>query len=99
MPSQTRKAARTSKKYKCCPATYRHIHKWYDKMFETLGWMVLAHAHGHHDKVNTYKHSLQRLKQAIEMKIEQIHEVDRIDDLKILHANLLILIQHVHGDF
>ena len=90
---------RSQKRERCCPATYRQINKWYEAMFEKLGWMVLAKAKGYNDKVNSYKHSLHRLRQAIELKLEQIFEMDKIQDLQILHTNLMILIEHVNRDF
>jgi hypothetical protein len=80
-------------------ATYHGIHKWFTAEFEKLGWMVLAQKKGYNDKIVAYKHSLQRLKNAIETKIASIHEQDRKDDLLIMHKNLLILMDHVHQDF
>ena len=87
------------KRGKCCAATMRGINLWYDHMFEKLGWMVLAQNKGYTDKVISYKKSLQRLKQAIELKISQVQEIDRKNDLLILHDNLIILMKHVEHDF
>jgi hypothetical protein len=84
---------------KCCPATTRAIHRWYDQMFEHLGWMILAKSKGYNDKVSTYKNSLNRLRQAIEMKLGQVHDLDKKDDLQILHNNVMILMDHVKRDF
>jgi hypothetical protein len=86
-------------KSKKIEATFHGIHKWFTSLFEQLGWMVLAHKKGYNDKIVAYKHSLLRLKNAIETKIASVHELDRKDDLLIMHKNLLILMNHVHHDF
>ena len=80
-------------------ATMHGINHWYEEMFEKLGWMVLAKHKGYTDKITTYKNSLMRLKQAIETKIASVHETDRKNDLKILHSNLMVLINHANKDF
>jgi hypothetical protein len=89
----------STRKNRNIEATFHGIHHWYASEFEKLGWMVLAHNKGYNDKVTSYKHSLARLKNAIETKLSHIHEEDRKDDLLIMHKNLLILINHVHKDF
>jgi hypothetical protein len=61
--------------------------------------MVLAKERGMYDKIGVYKNSLMRLKTAIENKIASVHEADRKDDLRILHKNLMVLIDHVEKDF
>jgi len=93
------KRTSTSRKTQKIEATFHGIHKWFTSLFEQLGWMVLAHKKGYNDKIVAYKHSLLRLKNAIETKIASVHELDRKDDLLIMHKNLLILIDHVHHDF
>jgi hypothetical protein len=79
--------------------TYHGIHKWHNHLYEHLGWMVLAKHHGYTDKINSYKHSVLRLKTAIEQKLAGIHDLDRKDDLMILHRNVLVLMEHVNKDF
>ena len=37
-------------------ATMHGLNKWYEKMFEELGWMVLAHNRGMTDKIHHYKY-------------------------------------------
>jgi hypothetical protein len=67
--------------------------------YEKLGWMVLAHARGHNDKIACYKKSLQRLKRELEAKIEEVECHDKKTDLKLMHHNICILIDHVNKDF
>lgn len=81
------------------PATMHGLNKWYEKMFEELGWMVLAHEKGMDDKVQVYKNSLERLQTHLECKIHSVHEHDRKVDLHILLDNVKILTAHVHKDF
>lgn len=94
-----------SKKYtiksrkECCEATFIGLHKWYVHMFEHLGWMLLAKTHGHMEKVEVYKQSLKRLKIALEERINFMNDVDRKQDLQILHKNLNVLISHTNKDF
>jgi len=68
-------------------------------VFEKLGWMVLAKEKGYNDKIVAYKGSVNRLKEAIENKIDNVEEHDRKEDLLILHKNVVILLRHIHKDF
>jgi benzoyl-CoA reductase/2-hydroxyglutaryl-CoA dehydratase subunit BcrC/BadD/HgdB len=89
---------RASHEIDCCDATMEGIHHWYKRMFEELGWMILAKHRNMLDKTSTYKNSLDRLKTAIEQKLARIHDKDKKDDLEIMHKNVLILIEHAHVD-
>lgn len=80
-------------------ATMHGLHMWYVNMFEKLGWMVLAKQQGDmEDKISTYKHSLYRLKEKLECKLESVREYDRKQDLKIMWENLMVLIDHANKD-
>jgi hypothetical protein len=83
----------------CCEATMHGLNHWYKSKFEKLGWMILAKARGHTDKIICYKTSLMRLKEALEHKMTHIHEADRREDLEIMCHNVNILIDHVNKDF
>lgn len=81
-------------------ATMQGLNAWHKAMFEQLGWMVLAKEKYHlSDKITTYKNSVDRLKEAIECKMTQVHEIDRKNDLKILLDNVMILKAHIDKDF
>jgi predicted ATP-binding protein involved in virulence len=83
----------------CCDATFHGIHHWYKHMFEELGWMILAKSRGMTDKVTTYLSSIRRLKTAIEQKIKHVKDSDKKEDLKIMHHNVCILMEHAEKDF
>jgi hypothetical protein len=79
--------------------TYHGLVKWYHAMFEKLGWMILAKEYGMHDKISTYKHSLERLKDGIIQKHKEMENNDKHKDLEIMLRNVTILIKHAHKDF
>jgi hypothetical protein len=84
--------------YECCDATFEGLHGWHKKLFEELGWMILAKSRGMTDKTTTYKNSLQRLKTAILKKWKNINDKDKKDDLEIMLKNVEILIEHANKD-
>lgn len=90
---------KTVKTVSCFDVTMSSIHHWYKSMFEKLGWMILAKHHGITDKIFTYKNNLERLKCAIEEKIKNTRDHDKKEDLKIMHGELMVLIDHVAKDF
>lgn len=75
--------------------TYIGLHHWVKHMFEHVGYMVLAAADDRGYKVAAYKKSLTHLKQAIKDKIESTSDIDKKEDLKILHNRVGILEKHV----
>lgn len=79
--------------------TFCSLQKWYEHMFEHLGWIVLAHEHGIYEKVHHYKSSLYRLEKALKHKIHEIYDKDKKHDLMIMHYNLQCLIRHTNKDF
>jgi hypothetical protein len=99
MSVNTQKLSSEALPGKCCDATIHGLHHWYSECFEKLGWMVLAKSRGMTDKIQVYIHSLQRLKMAIEQKINKVNDKDHKDDLKIMHTNISILLEHSKKDF
>jgi predicted ATP-binding protein involved in virulence len=82
----------------CCDATFHGLHHWYKHVFEHLGWMILAKDRGMTDKTTTYLSSLKRLKMALEQKLKSTRDHDKKEDLKIMHHNTCILIEHAEKD-
>lgn len=82
-----------------CGITFHGLHNWYISKFEKLGWMVLAQERGHHDKIACYKKSIQRLKTELEAKMETIENHDKKTDLKLMHHNICVLMDHANKDF
>jgi flagellar biogenesis protein FliO len=74
------------------PVTYEGLHKWTVKSYEKLGWMILMLKYNNALKIKDYLESLDRLKQAIEDKIQIIKEEDRRVDLGILLEQVNYLI-------
>ena len=96
---KTKKHLKKHLKDACCPATMHWLNKWFEEMFEKLGWMVLAHKKGYKDKVVSYMKSLHRLRKALHQKMAKVHDIDRKNDLAILAHNLNTLIAHAERDF
>lgn len=80
-------------------ATFYGLQKWAAAEFEKLGWMVLAHHYGMHEKVTTYIHSVQRLHRHLLNKIATIRDLDKKDDLAIIARRVEILLDHIMKDF
>ena len=71
--------------------TFHGLHMWQKKMFERLGWMVLAKNEGNSLKIKAYRESICRLKHSLMNKMNDVEEKDRKDDLKILYDDVCIL--------
>ena len=82
----------------CIDATFNGLGHWCKHLFEELCWMILAKSYGMMDKVSIYKASVKRIICAIEQKIKNIKDSDKIDDLKIMHHNMTILWEHIQVD-
>lgn len=75
------------------------IYKWYDSMFEKLGWMVIAENKKDSEKIHTYYNCILKLYKALHNREMKSKDVDRKIDYKLMMENILILINHVHNDF
>ena len=80
-------------------ATYHGLHLWFKAEFEKLGWMVLAKNRGLHEKVRDYVHSVQRLHDLLECKIQETMDKDKLDDLTIMLQDVAVLLEHCKHDF
>lgn len=84
--------------------TMQGLLKWSKTLFEKLGWMVLTYSHSRGNmysisKIQNYKESIKECIMEIQVKINQVQEKDRRDDLQITLNNLMILQQTVDGLF
>lgn len=79
--------------------TMKGINKWFKSVFEKLGYMILAKSKGMTDKIQVYINSVHRLRQAIEDKKNKVYDADKVEDLRIMSANLDVLLKHIHKDF
>ena len=80
-------------------ATFHGLHKWYNHVFEQLGWMVLAHAKGYKFKISAYKKSIHHLMQSLEHVAAEYKDQNRVHDLRVLLMNTRALKEHVDKDF
>lgn len=89
-----------SKSKECKYQVMKHtLYEWYHNMFEHLGWMILAKSQGDMEqKIVAYKHSLTKLKQQIECKINVLNDINKKNDLHIMLDNVEILIKHTNKD-
>lgn len=71
--------------------TFHGLHKWHERMFEKLGWMVLAKSHGRDLKIAAYLDGIQHLKTSLEEAKGHYQEADRRHDIDILHKNVMEL--------
>jgi predicted ATP-binding protein involved in virulence len=89
---------KTIKHVECFDSTMHGIHHWYRSVFERLGWMILAKYRGISDKIQSYKNTIERLKCTIEEKIKNTRDHDKKSDLKIMHDEVIVLMEHVEKD-
>ena len=82
-----------------CEMTFCALSSWYRTEFEKLGWMILAHNKGMNEKIQCYKISLKTLLDSLELKIKDVKDIDKKNDLELMHHNVKILINHVNKDF
>jgi hypothetical protein len=94
---------KTLKHKKMCKHDCEHettmvaLNHWFNRMFEELGWMILAKHDKHMEyKVISYKKSLHRLKDSLECKIRKVEEIDRKNDLMIMSKHLHVLMSKVN---
>lgn len=69
--------------------TFESLHEWTSRMFEKLGWMVLARDHP--ASIQCYLKSLQYLQSQIHQKYKETQDHDRRVDLEELGKQVLSL--------
>jgi hypothetical protein len=75
--------------------TFIDLHKWYSKELKSLGWLVLARSHGHHEKVWAYRKSIEHLLAVIETKAREAGFQGTVSELKIMNDNLKYILAFV----
>jgi hypothetical protein len=78
--------------------TYHSLEKWHTHLFEKLGWMILAKAHGRDLRVASYIESIELLITSLNEKKAVTQEQDRKNDLDILLDSAQILYKHATLD-
>jgi len=79
--------------------TMHSISIMYVKLFEKLGWMIIANSNKDKEKTKMYLHTLKQVKKIIDNKHKSTKDKDKKDDLFIMSDNLAILIKHADNDF
>ncbi len=79
--------------------TFHGLNCWSKSLFEKLGYMVLAHHHGHNEDTKCYIKNIKSLEKAIKEKIPTTICEDKKNDLMILQRNVQILLYHAEKDF
>ena len=79
--------------------TYNGLHCWSKSLFEKLGYMVMAHYHGHNEDTKCYIKNIKSLEKAILEKHKNTVCEDKKNDLMVLHRNVMILLHHAEKDF
>jgi hypothetical protein len=79
--------------------TFCALNNIFKHKFEVLGWMLLKHSYGNEHDIYNYLLSLNELKEAIEHKILQTSDLDKKQDLQIMHKNVIILFNFVQNSF
>jgi DnaJ-domain-containing protein 1 len=80
-------------------ATFFGMETWLKKLYEKLGWMVLAKNRNYKSKISAYKAEIERYKRAIKNAFREYQDPDRVRDLKMMEEKIHILEDHVRRDF
>jgi hypothetical protein len=76
-----------------------NIYEKYVMLFESLGWIILAHYKKDTVKTTFYCRMLKQFKKNVENKESKVKDLDKKDDFKIMIRNLESLIIHSEKDF
>lgn len=74
--------------------TLHSLHDWYRRLFEELGWMLLAKYHRYDPKIDAYLFGIDQLMMVISEKVGDTQSLDKVNDLHVMAANLVILQTH-----
>jgi hypothetical protein len=79
--------------------TFYGLHRWYKRIFEKVGWLVLAKAKGYTGKIEEYKRGIARFLKTVDHVSGEYSNVDRKHDLNVLKMNMLALQGFVNRTF
>jgi hypothetical protein len=79
--------------------TMHGLHRWYQRAFEELGFMILAKDKNQKDAIVHYKASIDRLVAALKTKSRELTHPDKKTDVGIMLHNVALLQDHVAKDF
>jgi hypothetical protein len=74
--------------------TFHGLHDWSSRMFEKLGWMLLAKRNYNKDAIKCYLKGLKHLQTEINLKRKETIDQDRRKDLEELNENVSYLMEH-----
>jgi regulation of enolase protein 1 (concanavalin A-like superfamily) len=80
----------------CCDVSYQRLQKLYRKIFDQLGWMILAKEYHMKEEINIYVTSVYRILAAIQ---EAQRTSKHKTDLEHMENNVKILLAHIQKDF
>lgn len=80
-------------------STMYGLHKWFESVFEKLGWMVIACEYKDKERLKEYYTCILKLYKSIDLKEKKSNNIDRKEDYKIMKNDLIILLNHVKADF
>ena len=86
---------RQTRKLQISNATYLNIDRWYRRMLDDVGYMVLAKGKGYDAKIQSYKESFANLLKTIELVRKDSKGHDRIRDLTVLHKKATYVYEFV----
>jgi hypothetical protein len=91
----TRSRMRQTRKLQISNATYLNIDRWYRRMLDDVGYMILAKGKGYDAKIQSYKESFANLLKTIELVRKDSKGHDRIRDLTVLHKKATYVYEFV----
>ena len=96
MARKTRKASRRlAPRIPTFASTNVSISHWYKKVFDRLGWTVLAAAQGYNYRVTAYKKSVENLLKTIDHVAAEYEDHNRLHDLKVMKMHVEVLHDYV----
>ena len=73
--------------------TFQGLHKWYKRMVEKFGWIVIAAQQGRLEDVELYEAKLMKLVKTLHYAMGVYQEADRQHDIAVMarHIDMLLI--------